>query len=69
MDGAGAETTHADFPQSLTVLYTLSAFLQSVSDGTPMPITGEDGCRAVEIAEACYQSAQAGGTPITVERM
>ena len=69
MDGAGAETTHADFPQSLTVLYTLSAFLQSVSEGTPMPITGEDGCRAVEIAEACYQSAQAGGTPITVERM
>lgn len=64
--GAGATIEDIDIPPSLTVLDTLSAFLQAVSDGTPMPITGEDGCRAVEIAEACYQSAQLGGAPITL---
>jgi predicted dehydrogenase len=48
-------------------LATLTTFLQAVRDGTPMPITGEDGCRAVEIAEACYRSAQAGGEPVLVE--
>jgi predicted dehydrogenase len=62
----GAETTNTDPPPSQTVLHTLSAFLQAVRDGTPMPITGEDGCRAVEIAEACYQSAQAGATSVTL---
>ena len=65
---SGPKTGDIDIPQSLTVLDTLSAFLQAVRGGTPMPITGEDGCRAVEIAEACYQSAQAGGAPITVDR-
>ncbi|MFO0697895.1 MAG: Gfo/Idh/MocA family oxidoreductase [Nitrospira sp.] len=66
--GAGRKTEDIDIPPSLTVLDTLSAFLQAVSDGTPMPITGEDGCRAVEIAEACYQSAQLGGAPVIVDR-
>jgi predicted dehydrogenase len=65
---AGAKTEDIDILPSLTVLDTLSAFLQAVSDGTPMPITGEDGCRAVEIAEACYQSAQLGGALISVDR-
>lgn len=65
---AGPNTGDIDIPPSLTVLDTLSAFLQAVRGGTPMPITGEDGCRAVEIAEACYQSAQAGGAPVTVDR-
>lgn len=66
--GAGGKTADIDIPQSLTVLDTLSAFLQAVRDGAPMPITGEDGCRAVEIAEACYQSAQLGGAPVIVDR-
>jgi len=66
--GAGAQTEDIDIPPSLTVLDTLSAFLQAVSAGTAMPITGEDGCRAVEIAEACYQSAQLGGAPVIVDR-
>jgi predicted dehydrogenase len=65
---SGEKTADIDIPPSLTVLGTLSAFLQAVNDGTPMPITGEDGCRAVEIAEACYQSAQLGGAPVTVDR-
>jgi predicted dehydrogenase len=66
--GAGATTEDIDIPPSLTVLDTLSAFLQAVRDGTPFPITGEDGCRAVEIAEACYQSAQFGGAEVIVVR-
>jgi predicted dehydrogenase len=66
VDGAGAETMHADPPPSQTVLATLTAFLQAVKNNSPMPITGEDGCRAVEIAEACYQSAQEGGKPVNL---
>lgn len=64
VNDAGTETASTDFPPSPTVLYTLRAFLQAVRDGIPMPITGEDGCRAVEIAEACYQSAEAGGAVV-----
>jgi len=55
-----------DLPPSQTVLATVTAFLQAVREGTPMPITGEDGWRAVEIAEACYQSAELGGAPVTI---
>src|SRR5207249_4080982 len=40
-----------------TVVATLRAFLDALDRGAPMPITGLDGQRAVEIADACYQSA------------
>jgi predicted dehydrogenase len=53
-------------PQSLTVLTTLREFIHALQRKIPMPITGEDGCRAVEIAEACYCSAEAEGRPITL---
>ncbi len=53
-------------PVSLTVLTTLREFLHALQRNTAMPITGEDGCRAVEIAEACYRSAEAGGRTITL---
>ena len=59
-------TKNLDLPPAQTVLATLTAFLQAVINNSPMPITGEDGCRAVEIAEACYRSAQAGGQSITL---
>lgn len=65
--GTGEIREDKDCPPSQTVLDTLAAFLQAIEDRTPMPITGEDGCRAVEIAEACYQSAQAGGASVLVE--
>lgn len=58
--------TDLDLPPAQTVLATLTAFLQAVKDDTPMPITGEDGFRAVEIAEACYRSAQGGGAPVNL---
>jgi predicted dehydrogenase len=64
VDDAGVETMNADLPPSQTVLATLTAFLQAVKNNSSMPITVEDGCRAVEIAEACYRSAQAGGKPV-----
>lgn len=66
VDSAGIETMNANPPPSQTVLQALSAFLQAVNDRTSMPITGEDGCQAVEIAEACYQSARLGGATVTL---
>lgn len=41
-----------------TVAAVLQAFCNSLEHGTPMPVTGWDGQRAVEIADACYQSAE-----------
>jgi len=66
----GGEHDHdeVEFPPSQTVLSTLSAFLQAVEHGAPMPITGEDGCRAVEIADACYRSAEAGGALVALQK-
>lgn len=62
------ETSDFDLPPAQTVLATLTAFLQAVNDDTPMPITGEDGFRAVEIAEACYRSARNGGLCVVLDR-
>jgi predicted dehydrogenase len=50
-----------------TVLRTLRAFVRSVRDGLPPPITIEDGKRAVEIAEACYASARQNGREVVVD--
>lgn len=43
-----------------TVAVVLRAFAAALLAGSPMPVTGLDGGRAVEIAEACYESAAAG---------
>jgi predicted dehydrogenase len=51
---------------SQTVLTTLREFLRALQQQAPMPITGEDGCRAVEIAEACYRSAETDGATMTL---
>ena len=66
LDDTGVERMNADPPPSQTVLATLTAFLQAVTNNSSMPITGEDGYRAVEIAEACYRSAQAGGKAVSL---
>lgn len=47
-------------PLKPTVRETLGAFVEGVQQGTPFPITVEDGLRAVAIAEACYRSAISG---------
>ena len=61
--GAGEWSTAAD----PTVFGTLRAFVRAVREGFPPPVTIEDGKRAVEVAEACYASAQQGGRIVPVE--
>jgi len=43
----------------------VGAFAQSVATGAPVPITGEDGLRAAEVAFAAYRSAEQKA-PITL---
>ncbi len=49
-----------------TVLATLQAFVHAIRTATAPPITGLDGCLAVEAADACYHSAANNGalTPV-----
>ena len=49
-----------------TILATLRAFVHAVETKTPPPITGRDGWRAVEVADACYRSAEQGGATVNV---
>lgn len=43
-----------------TLVPVLEAFAAALAAGGPMPVTGEDGMRAVAMAEAAYQSAAQG---------
>ena len=45
-------------PPTPTIVLMLKEFFQALRTSQPMPITGEDGLRAVELAEACFQAAQ-----------
>ena len=55
----GAERTTLSVPPPLpTIREMLQVFVNCLLDGTPFPITPEDGLRAVAIAEACYRSAE-----------
>ena len=47
-----------------TVLATLQAFVQAIRTGTAPPISGLDGCLAVEAADACYRSAARNGVVV-----
>ena len=49
-------------PKTPTLVTMLKEFFHALQTDTPVPITGEDGLRAVEWAEACYQAAQTGQT-------
>jgi predicted dehydrogenase len=49
-----------------TILATLRAFVHAIETKTPPPITGRDGCCAVEVIDACYRSAERGGTRVNV---
>ena len=35
----------------------IGAFAHAIATGTPVPITGEDGLRAMQVALAAYESA------------
>jgi predicted dehydrogenase len=52
-----------------TILATLRAFVHAIETNTPPPITGRDGCRAVEVADACYRSAELGGASVSVSSL
>jgi len=47
-------------PDKPTVISVLEAFAQSLLTGAPVPVSGEDGLRAVAMAEACYRAAREG---------
>ncbi|MEK7797356.1 MAG: Gfo/Idh/MocA family oxidoreductase [Nitrospirota bacterium] len=47
-------------PDRPTVAIVLEAFARSLIAGTPAPVSGEDGLRAVAMAEACYRAAREG---------
>ena len=51
-----------------TILATLRAFVRAIDTNSPPPITGRDGCRAVEVIDACYRSAELGGASVSVVR-
>jgi len=39
-------------------------FVDAILEGTPPPVTAEDGYKAIELVEACYRSAQQDGARI-----
>ncbi len=43
-----------------TVVTALEVFARSLLTGVPVPVSGEDGLRAVAMAEACYRAAREG---------
>ncbi len=59
---AGNVVTEQAVEDVPTVEAVLRAFCEAVTRGAPMSVTGADGLRAVEIAEACYESARTGET-------
>ena len=54
-------------PPVPTVREALRAFVAAVRNGAPMPITIDDGARAVAVVDACYRSASHAGAVETVE--
>lgn len=52
-----------------TILATLRAFVHAIETKSPPPITGRDGCRAVEVVDACYRSAELGGAIVSVSSL
>lgn len=65
-EGAGSTEEWTVEPRP-TILSVLRAFVHAIRTNSCPPVTGEDGQRAVEIAEACYRSAELGGQLVKVE--
>jgi myo-inositol 2-dehydrogenase/D-chiro-inositol 1-dehydrogenase len=60
---SGTERAPLEIPPAApTVRETLRAFARVLRDGSPPPITLEDGLWSVAMAEACYRSAESGTT-------
>ena len=58
------QKVEATIPVQPTILAALQAFVLAIRSRTPPPVTGLDGCRAVELADACYQSAERKGAVV-----
>jgi len=54
-------------PPVPTVRETLGAFVRALREGTSVPISIEDGLRAVAVADAAYRSAERGGEGAAVD--
>ncbi len=52
---------------SPTIVAVLRAFIHAIRTNTQPPVTGLDGCRAVELADACYRSAALDGAAVSAE--
>ncbi len=59
IEGRTVTATEA-VPDRPTVVMVLEAFAKSLSTGALVPVSGEDGLRAVAMAEACYRAAREG---------
>ena len=59
IEGRSVVETEA-VPDRPTIVTVLEEFARSLSMGTSVPVTGEDGLRAVTMAESCYRSAREG---------
>jgi predicted dehydrogenase len=58
----GGDREPIEIPEATpTVREVLRAFVAGVRDRTPMPVTVEDGARAVAIVDAAYRSGERGG--------
>jgi len=65
----GRERTPISLPPAVpTVREALRAFVAGVLTGAPMPVSVEDGLRAVAIVDAAYRSAARAGAPVPVPR-
>jgi predicted dehydrogenase len=63
----GSDRTPIAIPPAIpTVREALRAFVAGIRTGAPMPVTIEDGLRAVAIVEAGYRSAAKAGAPVAV---
>jgi predicted dehydrogenase len=64
----GRTSTPIAVPESVpTVREVLRAFVTGIRTGAAMPVTVDDGLRAVAVAEAGYRSAARGGAVTAVE--
>lgn len=61
-DGFTAPVLHDFFMTRYLAAYAaeIAEFIAALNDGTDMPVTGQDGLRALEIAEAALASAESG---------
>ncbi len=53
-------TSQESVPTTPTIVLMLKDFFQALQTDQPISISGEEGLRAVELAEACHQAAKSG---------